>query len=432
MGGRQWKIAGCVVDLSRYGLIMGVLNVTPDSFSDAGRFFSARKAVERGLSLAQEGAQIIDVGGESTRPGAESVAAEEGLRRVVPVIKELRASIDILISIDTSKAQVARAAIEAGASIVNDVTGGQGDKEMIPLVAESKAAFIIMHMQGNPRTMQIAPHYIDVVSEVADFFRQQYARALECGIDPMAIAFDPGIGFGKTLEHNLELLAQLERIRVHERPLVFGVSRKSFLAKLTGSSEINDRVAPAAALTSLLRTRGADVFRVHDVKENVNALQVDNSLGLYEETGVTIDGDFSVELVLAIFHPKGALHDGGVIVRNSRIAAAACIFPVSQRETLDRSLGLRHRAGLGITEESDAVAVIVSEETGSISICHRRRIERNFTPETFRQRIAEILLHGNYEETDPEKLAREVNLPPARDNPLVPDQKERSDDRLAL
>ncbi len=278
MGGRQWKIAGCVVDLSRYGLIMGVLNVTPDSFSDGGRFFSAEKAVERGLSLAREGAQIIDVGGESTRPGAESVAAEEELRRVVPVIKELRAKIDILISIDTSKAQVARAAIEAGASIVNDVTGGQGDKEMMPLVAESKAAFIIMHMQGNPQTMQIEPHYIDVVSEVADFFRQQYARALECGINPMAIAFDPGIGFGKTLEHNLELLAQLERIRVHERPLVVGVSRKSFLAKLIGSSEMNDRHAPAVALTSLLRMRGADVFRVHDVKENVNALLVTEAI----------------------------------------------------------------------------------------------------------------------------------------------------------
>jgi dihydropteroate synthase len=278
MGGKQWKIAGCVVDLSRHGLIMGVLNVTPDSFSDGGRFFSAEEAVERGLSMAQEGAQIIDVGGESTRPRAESVAAEEELRRVVPVIKELRAKIDILISIDTSKAQVARAAIEAGASIVNDVTGGQGDKDMIPLVAESKAAFIIMHMQGNPRTMQIAPHYIDVVSEVADFFRQQYARALECGIDPMAIAFDPGIGFGKTLEHNLELLAQLERIRVHERPLVVGISRKSFLAKLIGSSEVNDRRAPAVALTSLLRTRGADVFRVHDVKENVNALLVTEAI----------------------------------------------------------------------------------------------------------------------------------------------------------
>src|SRR5438094_1318545 len=147
---------------------------------------------------------------------------------------------------------------------------------------------------------------------------------------------------------------------------------------------------------------------------------------------MTIEGDYSVELVLAIFHPKGALHDGGVIVRNSRIAAAACIFHVSQRETLDRSLGLRHRAGLGITEESDAVAVVVSEETGSISICHRRRIERNFTPETFRQRIAEILLHSKYEETDSEQLAREVDLAPARDDALVPDQKERSDDAIVV
>ena len=278
MGGRQWKIAGRVFDLSCHGLIMGVLNVTPDSFSDAVRFFTAEEAVERGLSMAQEGAQIIDIGGESTRPGAESVAAEEELLRVVPVIKKLRAKIDIFISIDTSKAQVARAAIDAGASIVNDVTGGRGDKEMMPLVAESKAAFIIMHMQGNPRTMQIEPHYIEVVSQVADFFRQQYPRAIECGIDPMAIAFDPGIGFGKTLEHNLELLAQLERIRVHERPLVVGVSRKSFLAKLIGSSEMNDRRAPAVALTSLLRTRGADVFRVHDVKENVNALLVTEAI----------------------------------------------------------------------------------------------------------------------------------------------------------
>ena len=274
MGGRQWKIAGRVFDLSRHGLIMGVLNVTPDSFSDGGKFLTVEKAVEHGLRMAAEGAQIIDIGGESTQPGAEFVAVEEELRRVIPVVERLRANIDIVISIDTSKAQVVRAAVEAGASIVNDVTGGRGDKEMMPLIAETKAAFIIMHMQGNPRTMQIEPHYIDVVSEIADFFRQQYARALECGIDPMAIAFDPGIGFGKTLEHNLELLAQLERIRVYERPLVVGVSRKSFLAKLIGSSEMNDRRAPAVALTSLLRTRGADVFRVHDVKENVNALLV--------------------------------------------------------------------------------------------------------------------------------------------------------------
>jgi len=192
---------------------------------------------------------------------------------------------------------------------------------------------------------------------------------------------------------------------------------------------------PIFSLTSEKRETVHDLAEAQLANKQFGALiaiERDTSIRVYEETGVTIDGDFSVELLLAIFHPKAALHDGGVIVRNSRIAAAACIFPVSQRETLDRSLGLRHRAGLGITEESDAVAVIVSEETGSISICHRRRIERNFTPETFRQRIAEILLHSNYEETDPEKLAREVDLPPARDNPLVPDQKERSDDRLAV
>jgi dihydropteroate synthase len=274
MGGRLWKIGDRVFDLSRQGMIMGVLNVTPDSFSDGGKFFAAEEAVEHGLRMAAEGAQIIDVGGESTRPGAESVAAEEELRRVIPVIERLRAKIDIVISIDTSKARVARAAVQAGASIVNDVTGGRSDKEMMPLVAETKSAFIIMHMQGTPRTMQIEPRYADVVSEIADFFRQQYARAIESGIDPMAIAFDPGIGFGKTLEHNLELLAQLERLRAHDRPLVVGVSRKSFLAKLIDSSEISDRHAPAVALTSLLRARGADVLRVHDVKENANALRI--------------------------------------------------------------------------------------------------------------------------------------------------------------
>jgi dihydropteroate synthase len=274
MGGRLWQIGDRVFDLSRQGLIMGILNVTPDSFSDGGKFFTAEKAVEHALRMAAEGAQIIDVGGESTRPGAESVAAEEELSRVIPVIEELHARIDTTISIDTSKAQVARAAIEAGASIVNDVTSGRGDNKMMLLVAEKKSAFIVMHMQGTPQTMQLEPRYNDVVSEVADFFRQQYARALECGIDPMAIAFDPGIGFGKTLEHNLELLAQLDRLRACDRPLVVGVSRKSFLAKVTGSSEISDRLAPAVALTSLLRARGADVFRVHDVKENVNTLRV--------------------------------------------------------------------------------------------------------------------------------------------------------------
>jgi dihydropteroate synthase len=257
---------------------MGVLNVTPDSFSDGGNFFSADKAVEHGLKMAAEGADIIDVGGESTRPGAEAVPAEEELRRVIPVIRSLHERMSVPISVDTSKSQVARAAIDAGASMVNDVTGGRGDEQMLPMIAESRSAFIIMHMQGTPKTMQARPRYQDVVLEVAEFFRQQYARAIGSNIDPMAIAFDPGVGFGKTLEHNVELLAHLERLRAHDRPLVVGVSRKSFLGKMIGSPDMSDRLAPATALTALLRARGADVFRVHDIKENVSALRVTESI----------------------------------------------------------------------------------------------------------------------------------------------------------
>jgi dihydropteroate synthase len=275
---RIWKIGKRVFDVSRHGLIMGVLNVTPDSFSDGGEFLTADKATERGLQMAAEGAHIIDVGGESTHPGSEPVTADEELRRVIPVIENLRRKLGVLISIDTSKADVARAAIQAGASIVNDVTGGQRDDQMLPLVAETKSAFIIMHMQGTPRSMQIQPRYTDVVAEISEFFRQQYELTIGLNIDPMAIAFDPGVGFGKTLEHNLELLAQLERLRAYDRPLVVGVSRKSFLGKLIGSPEISDRLVPGLALSALLRTRGADVFRVHDVKENVYALRVSEAI----------------------------------------------------------------------------------------------------------------------------------------------------------
>jgi dihydropteroate synthase len=278
MGGMLWKIAGRTVDLSQHALIMGVLNVTPDSFSDGGEFFTTESAVEQGKRMAAEGAQIIDVGGESTRPGAEEVSAEEELARVLPVIANLRESVPAFISIDTSKAAVARGALDAGASIINDVTAGRADPKMMPLVAERGAAFIMMHMQGTPRTMQAAPHYDDVVSEVTDFFRQQYARALECGIDSMAIAFDPGIGFGKTVGHNLSLLANLARLRVEGRPIVVGVSRKSSLGKMIGSDAMNDRLAPTIAFTAMLRERGANVLRVHDVKENVAALRVTEAL----------------------------------------------------------------------------------------------------------------------------------------------------------
>jgi dihydropteroate synthase len=273
MDQRLWKIGDKIVDLSTRGMIMGVLNVTPDSFSDAGRFLATDQAVARGLQIASEGADILDVGGESTRPGADPISAEEELGRVIPVIEELRAKINIFISIDTSKSEVASAALAAGASIINDVTAGRHDEKMLLLAAKRRAAIVLMHMQGEPRTMQKNPHYNDVVTEVTDFFRQQYGRALECGVDPMAIAFDPGIGFGKTPEHNLALLHDLGRLRVNERPLVVGVSRKSFLGKLFGASEMSERLAPTVAFTSLLRVSGADVVRVHDVKENVAALR---------------------------------------------------------------------------------------------------------------------------------------------------------------
>lgn len=278
MGGTLWKIAGRTVDLSQRAMIMGVLNITPDSFSDAGEFFTTEKAVEQGKRMAAEGAQIIDVGGESTRPGAEAVSVDEELGRVLPVITQLHESVSAFISIDTSKASVAREALQAGATIINDVTGGRADPEMMALAAESGAALIIMHMQGTPRTMQAAPHYEDVVTEVTNFFRQQYKRALEYGVDAMAIAFDPGIGFGKTVEHNLSLLAHLERLRVQERPLVVGVSRKSSLGKMIGSNAMEDRLAPTIAFSALLRERGANVLRVHDVKENVAALRVTEAL----------------------------------------------------------------------------------------------------------------------------------------------------------
>lgn len=273
-----WSVAGRSLDLSRRGLIMGVLNVTPDSFSDPGEFVDPVRAVAHALAMAADGADIIDIGGESTRPGADPVSTEEELARVLPVLEQLRGQTNALISIDTTKAEVARAAIAAGAAIVNDITGGRSDGAMMPLVAETGAGFIIMHMQGTPRTMQQQPTYRDLIAEIAEFFRQQYARAVSCGIAPMAIAFDPGIGFGKTLEHNLTLLAQLDRLVVHGRPLALGVSRKSFLGKVLGSSEISDRRAPTVAITALARAAGVRILRVHEVKENVAALRATEAI----------------------------------------------------------------------------------------------------------------------------------------------------------
>jgi dihydropteroate synthase len=273
-----WKLRDRELDLSRRALVMGIVNVTPDSFSDGGAFLDPDSASAHGLDLIARGADILDIGGESTRPGSEGVSAEEETLRVVPVIQALRKKTETLLSIDTSKASVARAALEAGADILNDVTGLRGDPEMLPLAAESRAGAVIMHMQGTPRTMQAAPHYDDVVAEVGEFFRQSLERAIACGLDPMSIALDPGIGFGKTPEHNRALLAGLESFAPLGRPILVGVSRKSFLGHLAGSAKMEDRFWPGVALTSLCRELGARLFRVHEPKPHREALRMTEAI----------------------------------------------------------------------------------------------------------------------------------------------------------
>jgi dihydropteroate synthase len=268
-----WKTKLRTFDLSRRGLIMGVVNVTTDSFSDGGRFIDVDAAVTHARTLVADGAEIIDVGGESTRPGAEPVSEEEELRRVLPVIEALAGGPNFVVSIDTMKADVARAAVEAGAAIVNDVTGLR-DPAMREVVRRSGAGAIAMHMQGEPRTMQRAPQYEDVCREIREFFRQVLDACLRCAIDPMCLAFDPGIGFGKTVAHNLALIRNLDSMRVADRPLMLGVSRKSFLGKVIGEDSMEAREWPTTALTSYGRAHGAQIFRVHAARPNAQALRM--------------------------------------------------------------------------------------------------------------------------------------------------------------
>jgi len=251
---------------------MGVVNVTPDSFSDGGRFLDPQAAVAHGRRLADEGADILDVGGESTRPGAEPVAAEEEARRVVPVVEGL-AGAGPQVSVDTSKLAVARAALDAGATCVNDVTALRAEPELAGLVAERGADCCLMHMLGEPRTMQDDPRYGDVVSEVRAFLEERLAFATAAGIAEERVMLDPGIGFGKTVEHNLELLRRLDEIAALGRPVVVGTSRKSFLGRLTGR-EVGDRLPGTIATNVLALERGASVFRVHDVAPVRDALAV--------------------------------------------------------------------------------------------------------------------------------------------------------------
>jgi dihydropteroate synthase len=254
--------------------VMGVVNVTPDSFSDGGRFLDPDKAVAHGLRLAVEGAAILDIGGESTRPGAPEVSAEEELRRVLPVIEGLAGAASAQVSIDTSKAGVAEAALKAGASMVNDVTALRGDVDMAAVIADAGADCCLMHMLGNPRTMQLDPRYDDVVAEVRAFLEERMEVAIDAGIAAERIFLDPGIGFGKTVEHNLELLRRVDELVAVGRPVVIGSSRKSFLGKLTGREEPGERIAGTVATCVLAYERGAQVFRVHDVAPVVDALKV--------------------------------------------------------------------------------------------------------------------------------------------------------------
>lgn len=269
-----WRTSRREFDLAQRGLIMGVVNVTPDSFSDGGHYLDTSAAVDHALRLARDGADILDIGGESTRPGAAPVSAEEELRRVLPVIKALAGRTSAALSIDTSKAVVARAAVEAGAEIINDVTALRGDEAMAGVAASTGSAVVLMHLRGTPQTMQIDPHYDNAADEVTAHLRERLAAARASGIREDRLAIDPGIGFGKSVEHNLQLIAHLGVLAALGHPVLLGVSRKSFLATAADAPDLADREAPTIALTALGFHLGARIFRVHEPAPNLRALRV--------------------------------------------------------------------------------------------------------------------------------------------------------------
>lgn len=261
----------------RPALIMGVVNVTPDSFSDGGRFFDADQAVAHALTLVEQGAELLDIGGESTRPGALPVSETEELRRVLPVFERLAGQTKVPLSVDTMKPAVARAALAAGASLVNDVAANRGDDAMGRVVAETGAGYIAMHMQGRPLTMQANPVYADVVGAVETFFQERIRSLKVVGVAADQVAFDVGIGFGKTLEHNLQLLAALRSFTKLERPLLLGVSRKSFIGKLVPAAAAA-RLPGSLACACLAVEMGVQIIRTHDVAETVQAVRVTEAI----------------------------------------------------------------------------------------------------------------------------------------------------------
>jgi len=243
---------------------MGIVNVTPDSFSDGGKFWDTEAAIQQGLDLVSQGADLLDIGGESTRPYSDPVGADEERQRVIPVIEALASQTDVPISIDTSKAAVAAAALDAGAQVINDVTGLEADPEMLPLAVDSKAGLCAMHMQGNPQTMQDAPHYENVVEEIYTYLQQRRDHLVDAGIDPQHVCLDVGIGFGKSHQHNLDLLAQCERFHQLGCPLLVGHSRKGFIAHVLQDKQ-TDRTAGTIGVALAVAQQGVQVLRVHDV-----------------------------------------------------------------------------------------------------------------------------------------------------------------------
>jgi dihydropteroate synthase len=277
----MWRIGERVFDGSERTLVMGILNVTPDSFSDGGRFLDRATAVAHGTRLVEEGSDILDVGGESTRPGSDPILVDEELERVRPVIERLvELHPGVPVSIDTRKADVAAEALDAGATIVNDVSGGS-DPAMFDVVRAHEAAVVLMHMRGDPKTMQEAPEYEDVVGEVHEYLRQRIETAELAGIDPQRIAIDPGIGFGKDLEHNLELMQRVDALLDLGRPVLVGPSRKRFIGTILDLPE-DERVEGTIGAVVWMVTRGAHIVRVHDVKEVVRAVRVVDAIARAE------------------------------------------------------------------------------------------------------------------------------------------------------
>lgn len=280
----DFQLKGRCLGLDR-PLLMGVINVTPDSFSDGGRFCDPQRAIEHAIRLVGEGADFLDIGAESTRPGALAVDEQEERRRLIPVVAAVAKAVSVPISVDTSKAEVAKAAIDAGAVMVNDVTALRGDRVMVEVVAQTGAALALMHMQGSPQTMQQAPHYDDVVGEVAQFLAERARFAIEHGVARNRIVLDPGIGFGKTLRHNLDLLANLHALKELGYPLLVGPSRKGFIGQLTQQT-VEARGWGTAAVIALAVEQGANILRVHDVGPMKDVVNVAVAIAERASTGM--------------------------------------------------------------------------------------------------------------------------------------------------